>query len=318
VPPAPAAGPASSTGPATPPAGDAAREQDGRPRVLVAEDPKVNQRVTPRMLGRLVCAADVVESGLEVLAAIERTPYAAVLMDCQMPMMDGFEARTEIRHRERHEAVAGNAAHLPIIALTANAPESDRQRCLGVGMDNFLPKPLRTDRLAAALKQWAASRSPPMRLPPTRSTGRRTPHGSRRRAASGTTGRRPPRTPARRATPPARSIRRPSRGYAPSSWASSPSWWTCSWRRPPQQIETIRTAVQTGSFALPWRAAHTLKGDAATWGATALEQGCAEVEQSPPADLPTTFDEQLAALERELDRVGAALHELGSKERHTV
>ena len=160
MPPAPAAGPASSTGPATPPAGDAAREQDGRPRVLVAEDSKVNQRMTSRMLGRLGCAADVVESGLEVLAAIERTPYAAVLMDCQMPMMDGFEARTEIRHRERREAVAGIAAHLPIIALTANAPESDRQRCLAVRMDDFLPKPLRTDRLAAALKQWAGEPEP--------------------------------------------------------------------------------------------------------------------------------------------------------------
>ena len=86
----------------------------------------------------------------------------------------------------------------------------------------------------------------------------------------------------------------------------------------PQQVEMMRDAARTGSFGLLRRAAHTLKGDAATWGASALEQRCAEIEQILPEDLERTFDEQLAAVERELGRVSAALRELGNKERHLV
>ena len=80
----------------------------------------------------------------------------------------------------------------------------------------------------------------------------------------------------------------------------------------------MRTAARTGSFGLLRRAVHTLKGDAATLGASALEQRCAEIEEIVPDDLERTFDELLAAVERELGRVSVALRELGSKERHLV
>ncbi|OGR74296.1 MAG: hypothetical protein A2089_03920 [Elusimicrobia bacterium GWD2_63_28] len=117
-------------------------------RVLVAEDNTVNQKVALKQLEKLGYEADVVANGLEVLEALKRRPYDLVLMDCQMPEMDGFQATEAIRKEE-----AGQR-HLPVVAMTANAMQGDREKCIAAGMDGYIPKPVRLEKLAEALAKW--------------------------------------------------------------------------------------------------------------------------------------------------------------------
>ena len=124
------------------------RRQPGRGRVLVVEDNAINQLVARGLLDRLGFVSDLVGNGYEALAALERTAYAAVLMDCQMPEMDGYTATAEIRRRE------GATQHLPIIAMTAGALAGDEERCLAAGMDAYLPKPIDSLQLEAVLARW--------------------------------------------------------------------------------------------------------------------------------------------------------------------
>jgi len=115
-------------------------------RVLVAEDNVVNQRLTRLQLQKLGLQADLAADGREVLEAVERMPYDVILMDCQMPEIDGFEATRRLRASGRHPG-------LRIIAMTANAMTGDRERCLEAGMDDYLSKPTRLDDLRAVLER---------------------------------------------------------------------------------------------------------------------------------------------------------------------
>jgi CheY-like chemotaxis protein len=116
--------------------------------VLVVEDNAVNRRLAVAMLKKLGCRADVAKDGREALAALDRGDYGMVLMDCQMPEMDGFEATRRIRARP------GAPGRIPVVALTANAMDGDRERCLEAGMDGYLAKPLELPALQAALAAW--------------------------------------------------------------------------------------------------------------------------------------------------------------------
>jgi PAS domain S-box-containing protein len=119
--------------------------------VLVAEDNPVNQKVAVRMLEKMGYHADVAANGREALEAVSRIPYAAVLMDCQMPEMDGYEATRRIR------AMNDAASNVPIIAMTADAMKGDDQRVRDAGMDDYVPKPVDQEQLANALDHWVST-----------------------------------------------------------------------------------------------------------------------------------------------------------------
>jgi len=117
------------------------------PKILLVEDNPVNREVAVGMLESLGCSAHAAENGWQALQAMNNDAFDAVLMDCQMPVMDGLTATAELRRREQNSG----GARLPIIALTANTMEGDRERCLAAGMDGFLVKPLDREQLATAL-----------------------------------------------------------------------------------------------------------------------------------------------------------------------
>ena len=106
------------------------------------------------MLERLGYQPDIVSNGNEALEAFEREVYSAIVMDCQMPVMDGYEATRHIREQEQRPQASRDRAHIPIIALTANAMQGDRERCKAAGMDDYLSKPVKTDDLGRILQRW--------------------------------------------------------------------------------------------------------------------------------------------------------------------
>ncbi|HWJ93670.1 MAG TPA: response regulator, partial [Telluria sp.] len=122
-------------------------------RVLLAEDNPVNVEVARAMLESLGLATQCARNGEEALQAVRSGDFDAVLMDCQMPVMDGFAATSAIRREERE---AGRARMLPIIAITANALQGDREACLAAGMDDYLSKPFTQQQLGAVLGRWIA------------------------------------------------------------------------------------------------------------------------------------------------------------------
>ncbi len=118
-------------------------------RVLLVEDNLVNRKLAKRILEKLGCLVDTAENGAEGVRMHQGSAYDAVFMDCQMPVMDGFEAAQRIRARS-----TTSGQHLPIIAVTANVLPDDRARCLDSGMDDFIPKPVRPIDFAQALARW--------------------------------------------------------------------------------------------------------------------------------------------------------------------
>ncbi len=123
-----------------------------RARVLVAEDNLVNQKVAVRTLEMLGCDAEVAENGLLAVEAMKQSEFDIILMDCQMPVLDGFSAAQQIRILEH------SGRRIPIVAMTANAMQGDRERCLAAGMDDYVPKPVTLTELDATLRRWLPER----------------------------------------------------------------------------------------------------------------------------------------------------------------
>jgi signal transduction histidine kinase/CheY-like chemotaxis protein len=133
-------------------------------RVLLAEDQPVNQEVARCMVESFGCRVEVASNGQEALDALSKTPYDLVLMDCQMPELDGYAATRIFRERETQKAMnqSGQAQAIrrtPIIAMTAHAMQGDREQCLAAGMDDYISKPFNMDRLFALLKRWLPSKA---------------------------------------------------------------------------------------------------------------------------------------------------------------
>jgi CheY-like chemotaxis protein len=205
-----------------------------RPRVLVAENNPVSQRIAVSLLEQLGCRVDLAASGREAVAAVSRTRYAAVFMDCHMPELDGFAATAEIRHRE------GANRHTPVIAMTASTLPGDREACERAGMDDYLPKPIGAAALAVVLDRWApaAKRCPSAPAAPAPATG----------AAQG-------RRASRRGRPPAASPPTPP-----------PTLMDCFLQQLPARLAALRQAAAQRDGTALERAAHSLKGDCAYVG----------------------------------------------------
>jgi two-component system sensor histidine kinase/response regulator len=128
-------------------------------RILLADDNEVNQQVALGLLERYGHQVDVVANGVEAVAAVERVVYDLVLMDCQMPEMDGFRATQEIRRRR------DGRPRLPIVAMTAGAMQGDRERCLAAGMDDYVPKPINREKLDQLFRRWPTGWKPAAAAP---------------------------------------------------------------------------------------------------------------------------------------------------------
>jgi len=120
-------------------------------RLLVVEDNRVNQKVAVHLLERLGCRVELARNGVEAVRMAQPDQYEMILMDCQMPVMDGFEATKEIRRRE------DSNTHVPIIAMTANALPEDREICLQAGMDDYISKPINRAEFVRVLERFAPS-----------------------------------------------------------------------------------------------------------------------------------------------------------------
>jgi len=125
-------------------------------RILLADDNAVNQKVASRLLQQMGYQADIANTGLEVLQALERKPYDIILMDVQMPRMDGLEATRQIRLRQKQNPPPPHFDRpLMIVAMTANAMHGDREKCIAAGMNSYVPKPVRPEDLQTALERFS-------------------------------------------------------------------------------------------------------------------------------------------------------------------
>ncbi|MFO1423364.1 MAG: response regulator [Candidatus Competibacteraceae bacterium] len=242
-------------------------------RVLVAEDNFVNQEVALAMLKDLGCQGTAVDDGRAALAALEKEPYDLVLMDCQMPVLDGWAAATAWRRRE--SAIGGR--RVPIIALTANIIKGVREQCLAAGMDDYLSKPFEQAQLAAILSRWLpagdsafAPPDSPVPVPDSMAGGAlATPPTAARSGPSGSTD-----SPLdERVLAQIRELRQPGQ---PSVLSKIVGLYLDS---APALLQRLRDAVAAGDSEALRQAAHSLKSSSANLGATRLAALCKELEQ---------------------------------------
>jgi signal transduction histidine kinase/DNA-binding response OmpR family regulator len=258
-------------------------ERRSRAHVLVAEDNQINQRVAVRMLERLGCRGDVAANGLEALEALSRIPYAAVLMDVQMPEMDGYEATKEIRRRE------GDSHHTPVIAMTANAPEGDREKVLEVGMDDYVSKPVKPEDLEAVLERWLSKPDEDKESVSAAGDGSATREDSEENPLD--------------QIMLARLLDLQEEGE-PDILNELIELFLSD---VPPQLAALREVVKAGEAHSVGRIAHTLKGSSGSMGATRMTTICSELEEvGASGDLSRT-PELLERLEEEFGRVRIAL-----------
>jgi CheY-like chemotaxis protein len=257
-----------------------------RVRGLLAEDNGVNQKVAIRMLEKFGCRVDVVANGLEAVEASGRIAYDFILMDCQMPEMDGYEATMTIRQREAH-----SGRHIPIIAMTANAMQGDRERCLAAGMDDYVSKPVQSVELVNVLQKWIPC------------------HNSVSPEATPTvpqsmlvTQELPPALDAEAFT----TLKELGEGEDQAFVLSIIAAFI---QDTPVHLDTLQQAAQAADATALERAAHTLKASSASVGARGMTVLCQELQRLGRAGSNTGALTLVAQLVHEFDRVRQALEQ---------
>ena len=255
----------------------------GAPRahLLVVDDNPVNQRVAVKILEKLGHRVDVAGNGLEAVDAVTRIAYAAVLMDCQMPQMDGFEATMEIRRLEP----AGR--HTPIIAMTAGAMVGDEEKCLAAGMDAYVAKPVKAEALAAIVGRWVKAHGSPGPTPAASSPGNSLLDGST------------------------------LAGLRELGAAEFENLVRLFLKDGAARVAALREAAGEGDAHAVAELAHTLKGSSGTFGATALADICANLEATASSGDLATALRLIDTVGAGFDRASRALREeleVGSQE----
>jgi CheY-like chemotaxis protein/HPt (histidine-containing phosphotransfer) domain-containing protein len=259
------------------------RERLRRGHVLVAEDNQVNQKVAVRMLERLGYRADVSADGLEAVEALSRIPYAAVLMDVQMPEMDGYEATAEIRRREEDQG-----RHTPIIAMTASAMQGDMEKALEAGMDDYISKPVKREVLEAVLERWIPQEeAEPDGLASETSSGFEASEGAAIDHSA------------------LEDLRALQGEDEPDILKVLIELYL---EEAPPRLAALREAIEGGDARTVERAAHTLKGSTANMGAMRMAAVCAELEKVGGSGELTRAPELLEQLVVEFDRARQALN----------
>jgi len=293
---------ASGPGERPPPAPAAPRvgQAGGTPiRVLVVEDNYLNQTVALGTLEALGYQADVAANGLDALQALERERYALVLMDCQMPEMDGYEVTAEIRRRE------AGVRHMPIIAMTANAMAGDREACLAAGMDDYISKPIDRKRLEDLLARWASAA-------PDASDG--VPEAAREPGAA------PAADPSAAKPSPAAEDRHDAGSVLDPSahdriletfGSDGPGFLgnliSIFLEDAPTLLAALRAGLHAGDAGGVRRAAHTLKSNGANLGALAFASLCERAETAAAQGVVTTVTALVPDIEAEYVRVEQVL-----------
>jgi two-component system sensor histidine kinase/response regulator len=253
-------------------------EELSKGHVLVAEDNAVNQRVAIRMLERIGYRADVAANGLEALEALSRIPYDAVLMDVQMPEMDGYEATDQIRHREE-----GTEHHTPIIAMTASAMQGDREKAIEAGMDDYVSKPVKLEELERVLGRWGSGPRAgvyPQESSKTEPTDETIEHLDRATLDN---------------------VRELGGPEMISELAEMFVEDTC------KALQALEAASADGDADSVMRISHTLKGSSSNMGAMRMAEICAELERTGASEDLTHARELLERLEAEFECVRPAL-----------
>jgi two-component system, sensor histidine kinase and response regulator len=267
------------------------REELWRAHVLVAEDNAVNQRVAVRMLEKLGYRADVAANGLEVLEALSRIPYAAILMDVQMPELGGYEATAEIRRREE-----GQDRHTPIIAMTANAMQGDREKSLEAGMDDHVPKPVKAGELEEVLERWVSAKNEPSEEAEEEATVSA--------KGDGPIGVEPEEGILDRSV--LTSLRELQEEGEPDLLSELIELFLAD---VPPKLVVLRDAAEAGDVHSVERIAHTLKGSCGNMGAVEMEELCKQLQEMGRSEDPTATLARVSRLEAAFERVRAVFEE---------
>ena len=260
-------------------------------RVLLADDNPINQKVASRLLQQMGYKADVAANGSEVLHALERKTYDVILMDVQMPQMDGFEATRQIRVRQQQSSPAPNFTQpIMIIAMTANAMHGDREKCLAAGMNEYVPKPVRPEALQAALEKFPAfaGATPAAQATPT-ATATTTSHAPIAQLTS--SGQQPPVDVDR--------LAEFSGGFS----ESFNELVVLYLKQTTEQVEEIRNALAQGTAARVAAVAHSCAGASATCGMVAIVPLLRRLENVANGGDLNASATLLAAVEAEFTRI---------------
>ncbi len=244
-------------------------------RILLAEDNPVNQEVAKSMLESLGLQVEVVSNGLEAIQSLEQRDYSLVLMDCQMPEMDGYEAATMIR-RSREISSSEARFRIPVIAMTAHAMEGDREACLAAGMDDYISKPFSRDELRKMVAKWLPGK---MSEPPADPVhdGVDNALGESALIPSGGHGEEPEKV--REALPIDRTVWEAIRSISPAGSDPMPALMAIYLRSSIPMLIRLREAMKGSDFIEMKKIAHSLKSSSANMGATALAALLEQMEE---------------------------------------